>query len=281
MSSELIQTSDKKYCCEICKKPYTKKDSLEKHKLLCEYKSKSQQEKQIEFEELGDIPNHNQLVRIVQELAIKYAKIEERLAEMQKWVTKKKTKLNVVGWLNMHAIPDVGFQEWLTQYITVTPKHFELLFDINLTSVIQEIFEHNLVGHDSDESEQPFRYPIRCFSEKKSTIYICEFVQNTAEQQEQEQEQLKPSWTKMEQSELSKLMTKIHGKLLQNMILWKEQNQAKFDDDSKIAERFNKAVIKFMDMKYTLDSNLAPYKSALYNYLKTDLKGIMEYEFEF
>jgi len=279
MSSELNQSSDKKYCCEICKKPYTKKDSLEKHKLLCEYKSKSQQEKQIEFEELGDIPNHNQLVRIVQELAIKYAKIEERLAEMQKWVTKKKTKLNVVGWLNMHAIPDVGFQEWLTQYITITPKHFELLFDINLTSVIQEIFEHNLGGHDSDESEQSFRYPIRCFSEKKSTIYICEFVQNTAEQQEQEQ--LKPSWTKMEQSDLSKLMTKIHGKLLQNMILWKEQNQAKFDDDSKIAERFNKAVIKFMDMKYTLDSNLAPYKSALYNYLKTDLKGIMEYEFEF
>lgn len=67
--------------------------------------------------------------------------------------------------------------------------------------------------------------------------------------------------------------------MLQSMIQWKEQNQSKFDDEhSKIAEKFNKAVIKFMDMKYTLDSNLAPYKSALYNYLKTDLKGAMSYE---
>ena len=32
------------YCCDLCKKSYTRKSSLDKHKLLCDYKSKSKLE---------------------------------------------------------------------------------------------------------------------------------------------------------------------------------------------------------------------------------------------
>ncbi len=48
--------------------------------------------KQIEIEELGDVPNHLELVKIVQELTLKLIKMEEKMEEMQKWVIKKKKR---------------------------------------------------------------------------------------------------------------------------------------------------------------------------------------------
>ena len=81
------------YCCTVCNKQYSRKSSLEKHKILCEFKTKSKREQQVDFEELGDTPTHYQLVKIVQELTLKMIKIEEKMTEMQKWVDKKKRKI--------------------------------------------------------------------------------------------------------------------------------------------------------------------------------------------
>jgi len=270
----VINEKSSKYCCSICKKPYTKKDSLDKHMLLCEYKSKTLQEKQIEFEESTDIPDYKQLVRIVQELAIKYAKMDEKLSEIHRWVTRKKAKLNVVQWLNTHIVPETSYQEWIAHCVSVLPEHFEYLMENNLIHAIEKVY-HHIFDTSTQEQDQTEPWPVRCFTEKKGVIYICDKGFN-------EEGQTTVNWHPMEQQHLSQLMTKIHAKMLQSMITWKEQNQSKFDDEhSKIAEKFNKAVIKFMDMKYTLDSNLGPYKSALYNYLRNDLKGVMEYDFEF
>ena len=69
--------------------------SLDKHKILCEMKMKTKRERQIEEEELGDVPNHSELVKIVQELCFKLVKMEEQLTEMKKYVDKKRKKLNL------------------------------------------------------------------------------------------------------------------------------------------------------------------------------------------
>ena len=97
-SSELNQSasannSSTSYCCDLCKKSYTRKSSLDKHKLLCNYKSKSKIEHKVEEEELGDTPTYEQLVKIVQELTFKYVKMEEKLEHLQKWVNQKKQKI--------------------------------------------------------------------------------------------------------------------------------------------------------------------------------------------
>ena len=55
---------------------------------------KTKRERQIELEELEDIPNHYQLVKIVQELTLKLIKMEEKMEHMQQFVNKKKRKLN-------------------------------------------------------------------------------------------------------------------------------------------------------------------------------------------
>ena len=97
------------YCCNLCKKSYTRKSSLDKHKLLCDYKTKSKLEHKVEEEELGDTPTYEQLVKIVQELAFKYVKFEEKMEQMQQWVSQKKQKIKVIDWLNEHVNATIGF----------------------------------------------------------------------------------------------------------------------------------------------------------------------------
>ena len=115
-----------KYRCLICKKEYTRKTSLDKHKLLCDYKSKSKSELITEDEEIGDKPSYDQLVKIVQELSIKYGKMETKLDDLQQWIARRKKKQDVISWLNANVNATVGFLEWVTMLIEVNAKHFDL-----------------------------------------------------------------------------------------------------------------------------------------------------------
>jgi hypothetical protein len=68
--------------------------------------------------------------------------------------------------------------------------------------------------------------------------------------------------------------------MIQVLTKWKERNQHKFDDDNKLSVKFNKAVIKVMDISFNQDNNMSRIKNGLYDYLKRDLKSV-EFEFEF
>ena len=118
-----------KLCCHVCNKKYKKLASLNKHKILCDFKMKTKRERQIELEELEDIPSHSQLVKIVQELTLTLIKTEEKMAEMQKFINKKKQKLNIILWLNTNIVPNIGFLEWVHSSLIVKSRHFENLME--------------------------------------------------------------------------------------------------------------------------------------------------------
>ena len=129
---------------------------------------KTKREIQIELEESGDIPTHIQLVKIVQELSLELDKTKDKLAEMEKWVAKKKRKINIVSWLNTNVNPTIGFLEWVHTELIVKPEHFENLMENNLYHTIQQIFESNL------SEKEDFVYPISCFNQKTGVFYIYE-----------------------------------------------------------------------------------------------------------
>jgi hypothetical protein len=258
---ELINNT--KYECNTCNKQYTRKSSLEKHKILCDFKLKTKREHQVDYEELGDIPNHFQLVKIVQELTLKLINMEEKMEQMQKWVEKKKKKLNVIAWLNSNIIPTVGYLEWVNTLLTIQLHHFENLMENSLFHTIQNVFEDNLNNND-------FIYPIKCFSQKSSVFYICE-----------KKEDGSPEWRQMEVKEFIHLLKIIQKNMLKVLTKWKEENKNKFDENDKISELFNKAVIKLMNMSFSQDATLSRIRNNLYNYLKIDLKTMIEYDFEF
>ena len=253
-----------KYCCTICNKEYTKKSSLDKHKILCEYKYKTTREKDIEIEELGDEPTHAQLVKIVQELMLKTTKMEEKIEEMQKWVDKKKKKINVISWLTKNITPTVDFQEWSDLHFIVNQSHFKILMEETLYHTIQQIFEFNL------RETNDIVYPVRCFSQKMGNFYIV-YVNSDGNR----------DWRLMETADFVILLKTLQNKMITEITKWKEENQKTMEDSDKLSIKFNKAIIKLMNIPFTADATMGKIKTGLYNYLKTDLKNIVEYDFEF
>lgn len=253
-----------KLCCAVCNKQYTRKSSLDKHKILCDFKMKTKREHKIEEEELSDIPSHYQLVKIVQELTLKMIKMEEKMEQMQKWVDRKKRKLNIIMWLNTNINPTIGFLEWVHTELIVKPEHFENLMENTIFNTIQQIFEENLCERTD------FVYPITCFSQKTGVFYICDKKEDGVSE-----------WRQLVLTDMILILKTVQNGIIKELTKWKAENQHKFDDNDKISILFNKAVIKLMNISFTQDSNLSRIKNGLYNYLKTDLKSVVEFDFEF
>lgn len=265
ISMELLEELvTNKFCCAVCNKQYTRKSSLDKHTILCDFKMKTKRENKIELEELGDVPTHYQLVKIVQELTLKMIKMDEKMEQMQKWLDRKKRKLNVIMWLNTNMIPTIGFLEWIHTCLIVKPEHFENLMENTIFNTIQQIFEDNLC------EKTDFIYPISCFSQKLCVFYICD-----------KKEDGSPEWRQLVLTDMILILKTVQNGIIKELTKWKADNQHKFDDNDKISILFNKAVIKLMNISFSQDSNLSRIKNGLYNYLKTDLKTMIEYDFEF
>lgn len=259
-----LKLNTNKYSCVVCHKQYTKKSSLDKHKILCDFKLKTKREQQIEIEELGDVPNQAQLVKIVQELTLKITKIEDKLEQMNQWVNRKKRKLNVVNWLNTHIKPTFGFLEWIHQYIVITNRHFELLMENTLYHTIQHIFEDNLPENTD------IIYPIMCFTQKSGVFYIYDIKEDRCFE-----------WKQLVLTDMVLLLKTLQNKIITQLTKWKTENHELCESNDKITILFNKAIIKLMNISFTQDAHFNKIKTGLYNYLKTDIHLTIGSEFEF
>lgn len=254
-----------KYCCLACNKEYIKKSSLDKHKILCDYKYKTAREKEIEIEELGDEPTYSQLVKIVQEMALKMNKMEAKMMDMQKWVDKKKKKINVIDWLSKNVSPTVGFNDWVNSYFKVNQSHFLDLMENTLLHTIQQVFEYNL----SEQSD--IIYPLRCFSQKTGNFYIA--VENAEGNKE---------WRLMEITDFTYLLKIFQNKMIAEITKWQAENKELLQENDKQSIVLNKTIMKLMNVPFTAaDATMGKIKNGLYTYLKTDLTNIMEYDFDF
>ena len=250
-----VKTKSALYSCALCKKDYTRKSSLDKHIVLCEFKSKSKLDLQVAVEEAPDKPTYDQLVQIVQELSIKYVRMEEKMGEMQQYIDRKKKKVDVIGWLNTHVKPTTGFLEWVNSIVTVEPSHFLYLLrpETTIFETIHEVFAYNLEKRD-------FICPLTCFAQKNGVFYICEPEQENGF-----------VWVERELKDFVLFLKQVQRKLIGELSEWRKTNQKLFYENDKIADQFNKAVIKLMNITFTQDANMSKIKNSLYHYLKVDL----------
>lgn len=248
-------TNNNKICCTICNKEYARKSSLDKHKILCEFKHKTKTQMQIELEESADIPNHLQLVKIVQELALKLIKMEEKMEEMEKYVDKKKKKIDILSWLNANTqvIPSRTFKEWVTNSLFFCQNDIENLMINSLHYTFQKIFESQI-----KVIENNYIYPIKAFSQKQGILYIYEIDDSTNSS----------SWRQLKPEDFVFLLKTMQHGLIGELSKWKIENKGKFDESDKIAELFNKAVIKLMNLSFTPDATYGKIRNGLYNYLQ-------------
>ena len=259
------------HSCGLCNKSYTRKTSYDRHVILCEILHQSKREKKCKGQELSDIPTHTQLFLIVQELALKNQILETKMIEMQKWVENKKKKLNVLLWLNTNITPSITYTEWANG-LNVTQDDLQYLIEQNITDTIAGIIRKNLQQEDGKS------HPLFCFVQKSNVFYIYD---NICSEQKQEQGKEK-EWKLLTTEIFIKLLNKIHFKMVRELCAWRDKNREAIREIDSVGLLFCKTNTKLMGVNFAPESLLvSKVRTSIYNYAKTDLKNMIEYEFEF
>jgi len=259
-----------KSSCIYCNKQYTNKTSLEKHMLLCCILYKSKRQLKIEEEETENLPSHNKLCFIVQELTLKMKKLEEKLEIQEKFINKTKKKINVLEWLNSNIFPSIDINDYINNKITV--KEEEILFMMNNTfhDTLDKIFSENFEEKSNTTSTPLPINPIFCFVQNPSKFYIYSNTNTNTK-----------TWSEVTKQECIKIFNIIYSKIFKKLMEWKNANEEQLNKSEQLDNLYLKTMGKLMSIDFKNETILSKAKTSLYNKLKTDMKQIIEYEFDF
>jgi hypothetical protein len=250
--------------CSICDKKYTRKSSLQRHQILCEFLLNNDREKKIISEEDSDLPTYPQLFKIVQELSVKYINLQKKMDNIEKWIDKKKKKLNVQDWLNVNRIPTHSFLSWIHQ-LKIEENDIEYLQQNTIFQTIQKLWCR--LQSDSES------LPIACFQQKVNLFYI--YDKNVNENNNNN------NWRQATTDDFLILLKKIQHTFITALCNWHQANLQEIKNNDSMSILYNTMIIKIMNISLIQDANYSKIHANLYNYLKIDLKSLIEYEFEF
>ena len=245
-------------CCVYCGKSYIKKTSLDKHIVICELLNNSKHLTVIENED--EVPSQKKIYQILLELGNKFNKLEEKVDDLNKWVVKRKKKINVIEWLNTNITPEIKFDS-LIEKIIIIQDDVQYLFENSFADTLNQIFSRNIYNLSENE------YPIFAFVQKLNIFYIYE------------NEEAK--WCELNREKMVKFLNRVHMKLLRLFGEYKKVNTDKIREDETFSLLCDKTSVKMMNVDFRQESILSKIKGNMYSRMKTDMKSLVEYEFEF
>ena len=257
-------------CCIHCGKGYKIRSKLEKHIVLCELIYNSKKIKNIEDDEDFVIPSQKKMFLMLLELGEKYNKLEADMNEINKWVIKKKKKINVLEWLNTNVTPTLVFEQ-LTDQIIINDTDVEFLLENSFLDTLNMICSKNVYNVVS-EMENP---PIFAFVQKSNIFYVFD-RQDTSKVTDVVDAGV---WMEMPKDKLVRFFMKIQMKIYKAFFEWKKKKNDKRDD--KFDTLCDKTTVKVMGTDFKQDVTFGKMKTIMYTKMKTDMKSMVEYEFEF
>jgi hypothetical protein len=135
------------------------------------------------------------------------------------------------------------------------------LFDNSFADTLNNIFSRNIYKFSENN------YPIFAFVQKLNIFYIYENQD--------------VGWIELSIEKLIKFLNRVHMKLFNNFREYKKENSDKINSDENFSLLCSKITIKMMDVDFRQESILGKIKSIMYSKMKTDMKVLVEYEFEF
>lgn len=256
--------------CTWCGKGYKTKINLEKHAILCEliYKSSTSKKRpnknNEEYDDVADdLPSPKKMYQMLLELGYKYSKLEEKMDEVNKFVIKKKKKINVLEWLNSNVVPSLVFEN-LIDKIKIIDSDIDFLLENNFLETINVVLSRFLYLQEREE-ENDF-IPLFAFVQKTNIFYA--FVQDGG-------------WMELTKDKLCLFLMRVQMKISKAFHEWKKQRATRIRDDESFAILCDKTLIKIMGNEFKQDSTFGKMRAVMYNKMKTDMKAMVEYEFEF
>ena len=282
--------------CVYCGKGYKNRSNLEKHINLCELVHKSKKYRNDEDEDF-ELPSQKKMFQMLLELGQKYSRLEEKVDEMNKWVLKKKKKINVLEWLNSNIVPDLVFED-LHEKIVIIDSDIEFLLQNSLLDTMNEVLSRTVYNMNmnmnmnmsdisgvnssvdsSVDSSVECVIPLFAFVQKANIFYV--FSKNNDNNTFNNNDDIKGVWIELPREILKRFFMKIQMKISKAFCEWKKKRTDKNRDDESFDILCDKTIVKIMGTEFNQDTTFGKMKTTMYNKMKTDMKSLIEYEFEF
>ncbi len=221
------------YSCNSCGKKYTRKSSYKKHIILCDLKE-SNHEYRCSMEESTDVPTTRELYNIIQELGMKYNKIETELEELKRWVNNKRNKIDIVSWLNTNKCDvDMIVYDWVNTLV-VNNEDIQSLFKGSVVDTIIQLLSRHIQEERS--------IPIFNSSDKPKNLYI--YALNEIEGEDSIVE-----WKLASMDDFMSIIRCIHKKITIGMRDWYKLNKIEINNNEKLDDLYNKSLLKIMNVE--------------------------------
>jgi hypothetical protein len=190
--------------------------------------------------------------------------LEEKMDEVNKFVVKKKKKINVLEWLNSNVIPSLVFEN-LIDKIKIIDSDIDFLLENNFLDTINAVLSRVLYLEREDDLENNL-IPLFAFVQKTNIFYA--FVEGGV-------------WMELSKDKLCLFLMRVQMKISKAFHEWKKERATQIRDDESFAILCDKTLIKIMSNEFKQDSTFGKMRAVMYNKMKTDMKAMVEYEFEF
>lgn len=240
--------------CKYCNKTYKSSAHLEKHTFLCKLMCDMACEK---MNVLDDVPLPRTMYHMLIELTSKYKHLEEKYDHLNKWVVKKKKKINLTEWLNDHIEQPscTNYTSYFDDHFDVTLKEIELLFNANYN----DFFSIILQKIDFDGA------PIVAFTDK--TNYIYGYITD--------------KWCELSKTQLSTLFFRCKKTIFSKALELKTLKKDEISKNDKLEAKFDRLMLKLINAEMADGALYNKLRFALYNRIRRDIKNIVEYDLEF
>lgn len=240
--------------CKYCNKTYKSSAHLEKHTLLCKLMCDMASEK---MTVLDDIPTPRSMYIMLLELANKYKGLEDKYDHLNKWVVKKKKKINLAEWLNDHVDKPAcnNYMSYFDDKFEVTLDDIDILFNSNYN----DFFNIILQKIDFNNS------PVVGFSDKANTIYG--YVED--------------KWCELTKTQLSSLFFRCKKTIFSKALELKTLKKDEIAKCDKLEAKFDRLMLKLINAEMSDGGLYNKLRFCLYNRIKKDIKNIVEYDLEF
>ena len=249
-------------CCIHCGKSYIKRTNLNNHVIICELLHNRRNTSLVIEDEEEPLPSQRKMFHMLIELGKKYNKLEEKVEELNKWVIKKKKKINILEWLNDNNKPNILFDSIIDK-ITVNEDDIKYLFENSFNNVLNEIFLRTIYNFNEDEN------PMFAFVQKANVFYVYELINDNK------------MWIELSKEKLIKFLNKVHTKILKAFCEFKQERIHEIRASDNYSIKCDKTMIKIMSVEFNQETILSKVRSMMFANMKTDMKAVVEFEFEF
>ena len=261
--------------CKYCFQKWKKKETMEKHIIMCGFWHKSSQ---IQEDDYDSIPTVSELYKLLKEFAYKCDKLQQRVDKLENRQNVRQKK-QIMDYLIDDTPPTTAVE--FVRTFTITQAHLETVFDIDLTAGMKACLKSNM-------NPQSVKLPIRAFAQKLNTLYIY----NAPDSEDHTLSKKSPQWSIMSNAELDRIISILSFKFLQAFMLWKKTWCPMDSDDSIIhtdienlranaaneqaKQQYQTYMIKINGKRINEDKRRTDIKQTLYAYLQKSLPVVIE-----